>query len=121
MGYENVKESILKGYRYYRDHLFRSDRTPLHFSVQKYNKLRKYEMYDYAEGISLGCLLAETVDGALDFSTDLARDLINRFQLKDGHFVTRVTSLGTRNTVPYHRWPQSQLFYALTNLLKKTK
>lgn len=118
-GNDAVKASILKGYKYYRDHLFRSDNTPLHFSVQKYNKLRKYEMYDYAEGISLGCQLSETVDGALDFAKQLTGDLIKRFQLKDGHFITRVTSFGTRNKVPYHRWPQSQLFYALTNLLKK--
>lgn len=74
-------------------------------------------MYDYAEGIALGPLLNPDIEGALDFSLQLALHLIDAFQLKKGYFVTRVTTLGTRNKVPYLRWPQAQLFYALTSLL----
>jgi hypothetical protein len=118
---EELLNSIKKGYEYYRTYLFRPDNTPLHFSEMKYNKLRKYEMYDYAEGITLGCLVKESIPGSLDFSKILASDLINRFQLKDGHFVTRVSSLGNRNTIPYHRWPQAQLFESLTSLLMLLK
>lgn len=74
-------------------------------------------MYDYAEGIALGPLLNPDIDGALDFSLQLAQHLIDTFQLKKGYFVTRVTTLNTRNKVPYLRWPQAQLFNALTGLL----
>jgi hypothetical protein len=81
------------------------------------HKFRKIEMYDYAEGIALGPLLNPDIEGALDFSLQLALHLIDAFQLKKGYFVTRVTTLGTRNKVPYLRWPQAQLFYALTSLL----
>jgi len=118
---QDVLEAIQRGYAFYRKHLFRSDNTPIHFAVQKLNKLRKYEMYDYAEGIYLGCLLDEVIPGALDFSKILANDLIARFQLKDGHFLTRVNSFGMKHKVAYHRWPQSQLIYALTHLMKKMK
>jgi hypothetical protein len=76
-------------------------------------------MYDYAEGILLGCLLDAHIPGSLDFSKTLTMDLIKRFQLKDGHFVTRVTSFNNSNTIPYHRWPQAQLFNSLTEILKK--
>ncbi len=117
---EKVLEAIKKGYAFYRDKLFRPDRTPIHFAVQKHNKLRKYEMYDYAEGINLGCFLHDIIPGALEFSGKLAFDLITRFQLKDGHFLTRVNSFGMKHKVAYHRWPQGQLFDALTHLLSIT-
>jgi len=113
---ERVLDAVKRGYDYYREHLFRGDNTPIHFSKVKSPKFRKIEMYDYAEGISLGALLKPAIEGAFDFSLQLAQQLIDMFQLKDGHFVTRVTTLGTRNKVPYLRWPQAQLFYALTLL-----
>lgn len=116
-----IRDAAVRGYAYYRERLFRKDNTPLHLSEIKNNKFRKYEMYDYAEGISLGTGLEEFIPGALDFSSLLANDLITRFQLNDGHFVTRVNSLGFSNRIPYHRWPQSQLFHALTKLLGKVK
>ncbi len=108
---------IKRGYYYYRKNLFREDGTPLHFSKIQYNKLRKYEMYDYAEGIKLGVLLKDEIEGAYDFAEKFVTDLITRFQLQDGHFVTRVTSFGGVHKVPYLRWPQAQLFCALTEYL----
>lgn len=110
-------EAIKKGYDYYRKELFREDNTPIHFSKIQYNKLRKYEMYDYAEGIKLGALLKDEFDGAFEFSEILVNDLIERFQLKKGHFATRVTSFGNVHKVPYLRWPQAQLFCSLTEYL----
>lgn len=119
-----ILAAIKKGYTYYREHLFRKDLTPIHFAKASHSKFRKIEMYDYAEGISLGVLLEKEVPGALAFSCHLARHLLDFFQLSDGHFVTRVTTLNTRNTTVYLRWPQAQLFYSLTtlvNALKKEK
>ena len=116
---EKILLAIKKGYQYYRTNLFYNNGRPKHFSKAKYAKLRKYEMYDYAEGITLGILLKNEFDEAYEKSLDLAEDLINNFQTKRGHFITRVTSLGTVHKVPYLRWPQAQLFYALTSLLKE--
>jgi hypothetical protein len=112
-----ILQSIRKGYKYYRRFLFRSDNTPIHFARARYPKFRKIEMYDYAEGISLGVLLKNDVKGALTFAEQLAEDLINKFQLDEGYFITRISTFGTRNKIPYLRWPQAQIFYALTNLL----
>lgn len=114
---EKILKAVKKGYDYYRGFLFRRDHTPIHFSKITNPKFRKIEMYDYAEGISLGALLEPEIEGAFDFSLQLTRHLIDIFQLKNGRFVTRVTTLGTRNKIPYLRWPQAQLFYALTTLL----
>ena len=113
---ERILKAVKKGYEYYRRFLSRKDLTPIHLKSINH-KFRKIEMYDYAEGIALGPLLNPDIDGALDFSLQLAQHLIETFQLKKGYFVTRVTTLNTRNKVPYLRWPQAQLFNALTTLL----
>lgn len=118
---ESLLIAIEKGYQYYRDHLFRADGTPLHFSDAKYIKFRKYEMYDYAEGIKLGALMKNYICDSFDFSAKLADELINRFQLNEGYFITRVTSFNQKQKIPYHRWPQAQLFCSLTELLLSMK
>lgn len=115
---EKTLKSIRRGYKYYRENLFFKNGRPKHFSKAKYAKLRRYEMYDYAEGIKLGILLKDIIPGALKKSVYLANDLIENFQTKKGYFITRVTSIGTKHRVPYLRWPQAQLFCSLTELLK---
>lgn len=117
---EKILNAVKKGYQYYRENLFYDNGRPKHFAVAKYAKLRKYEMYDYAEGIKLGVLLKDEFPEAFEKSKELAEDLVNNFQTRKGYFVTRVTSFNTRHTVPYLRWPQAQLIYSLTNLIKET-
>jgi len=114
---QKILNAIKKGYDYYKDNLFYENGRPKHFSKPKYLKMRKYEMYDYAEGIKLGVLLNKDIPGSLEKSIFLANDLITNFQTKKGYFITRVTSLGTKHRVPYLRWPQAQLFYSLSLLL----
>lgn len=114
---DKVLHSVKKGYEYYRKFLFRDDNTPIHFARIRYPKFRKIEMYDYAEGISLGVLLKDDIDGSLEFAQLMAEDLIDEFQLNEGYFVTRVSTLGTKNKIPYLRWPQAQIFYAFSNFL----
>ena len=116
---QRILDSVKKGYKYYIENLFFKDGRPKHFSIAKYAKLRKYEMYDYAEGIKLGVLLKNDIPEAFTKSKELAMDLVQNFQTKQGFFLTRVTSFGTKHKVPYLRWPQAQLFYSLTNLLKE--
>ncbi len=116
---KDISEAIHKGYDYYRINLINSDFTPKHFSIQKHNKLRKYEMYDFAEGIKVGVMLKDEIEGSFELAEKLAGFLIRKHQLRDGHFVTRVTSLNTRHKMPFHRWPQSQIFNALSAMLLK--
>ncbi len=111
---ENLRKAIGNGYRYYRENLFYSDGTPKPYSMLGRFAGAKIEMYDYAEGISLGVLLHNEFSDAVAVANRLVKDLIIRFQLPDGHFVTRVNVLSARNKTPYLRWPQAQLFHALT-------
>lgn len=115
---QKLLDAIKKGYTYYLKNLFYSYGRPKHFSKAKYAKLRKYEVYDYAEGITLGVLLKDEIPEAFEKALFLAQDLIKNFQTNGGYFITRVTSFGTKHRVPYLRWPQAQIFNALTELKK---
>jgi hypothetical protein len=62
-------------------------------------------------------LLRDFIPGARTVAEKLATVLCEKYQLSDGHFVTRVYRGGFKHTFPFLRWPQAQLFYSLTNLL----
>ena len=113
-----VTRAIAKGYEYYRRELFDAEGLPKSFTIQPRTQLVKLEMYNFAEAITLGALLKESIPAAFTHAQQLAARLIANHQLADGHFTTRVYRGGWRHTFPFVRWPQSQIFYALTNLLR---
>ena len=112
-----VHDAIIKGYNFYRKNLFTNNDIPKPFAVSTRIQLVQTEIYDYAEGISLGVLLKDEIPEAFELAKKLAQDVYLYFQIYDGHFVTRIYRGGLRNTVPYIRWPQAQMFLALTMLL----
>jgi hypothetical protein len=111
-----ITEAIKKGYAYYRKELFYADGLPKAFAKQPRTQIVKLEMYNFAEAITLGALLRDSIPEAFAHAQELATILRERHQLADGHFVTRVFRGGFRHTFPFLRWPQAQLFYSLTNL-----
>jgi len=114
-----LRDAIIKGYDFYRKNLFVNNDIPKPYALLRRIQLVQIEMYDYAEGISLGVLLKDEIPGAFELAKKLARDVHLYYQLPDGHFITRVNWGGLRNAVPYLRWPQAQMFFALTTLLSK--
>lgn len=116
---EEVRRAINKGYIYYRVNLFTTDGVPKPFARVGRIQSVKVEMYDYAEAINLGVLLRHEFPDAFSLSVKLSKDVCNKYQLPEGYFVTRVNKGGICNKIPYLRWPQAQMFYALTCLLKE--
>ena len=112
-----VAEAIRKGYAYYREKLFRADGLPRAFALEPRTQIVTLEMYNFAEAITLGALLRDFIPDAFTKAQKLATVLCEKYQLADGHFVTRVYRGGFKHTFPFLRWPQAQLFYSLTNLL----
>jgi hypothetical protein len=112
-----VEDAIRKGYGYYRKALFRADGLPKAFALEPRTQIVTLEMYNFAEAITLGALLRDFIPDAFAMAQKLATVLCEKYQLPDGHFVTRVYRGGFRHTFPFLRWPQAQLFYSLTNLL----
>jgi len=112
-----VRHSIQRGYEYYRKNLIDSAGNPKTYAVAHRTEIVQAEMYNFAEGITLGTLLRDDIPEAFAIADELASRLVRQFQLPAGHFVTRIYRGGIKHSVPYLRWPQSQLFLALTNLL----
>jgi hypothetical protein len=112
-----VAAALRKGFDYYRRDLFGENGLPKGFAIQPRTQIVKLEMYNFAEAITLGALLHREIPQALSMAQNLATALCEKYQLADGHFVTRVYRGGFRHTFPFLRWPQAQLFYSMTNLL----
>jgi hypothetical protein len=112
LGDEELRVAIGRGYAFYKSHLLDDRGLPVPFARTQRLTLQRRELYDYAEGINLGLLLTDTDRDASAIAMALLAEVLDRWVLDDGHFVTRETVFG-RNTVPYHRWAQAQTFRAL--------
>jgi hypothetical protein len=116
-----VDAAIKKGWEFYRRELFDAEGLPKSFAIEPRTQIVKLEMYNFAEAITLGALLKDFIPDAFTLAQNLAATLCSRYQLPQGYFVTRVFKQGFKHTFPFLRWPQAQLFYALTNLLQASK
>ena len=116
-----VREAVKAGYAYYRKHLFCKNGLPKSFSVEPRRQVTRLELYNVAEAITLGVLLRDEIPGAYEVALDLGLRVGREFQLPDGHFVTRIYWGGLRHKMPFLRWPQAQMFYALSKLLRSEK
>jgi hypothetical protein len=114
---DEVARAVRRGYEWYRRSLFDSEDNPRSFTIAPRLQIVRIEMYNVAEAISLGALLRHDIPEALDLADALAARFLKRCQLRAGHWITRIYIGGFRHRVPFLRWPQSQLFFALTNLL----
>ncbi len=121
LGPARVREALKAGYAYYREHLFCKNGLPKSFSVEPRRQVTRLELYSVAEAITLGVLFRDEIPTAYDVALDLGLRVGREFQLPDGHFVTRIYLGGLRHKMPFLRWPQAQMFYALSNLLLSEK
>ncbi len=112
-----VEQAIHRGYAYYRRELFDTDGMPKSFAIEPRTQIARLELYNVAEAIALGVLLQQEIPDAFEVAVQLASQVGQHYQLRDGHFVTRVYVGGLKHTLPFIRWSQAQLFYALTTLL----
>lgn len=117
----DVQQAVERGYKWYREALFDEQDNPKSFALAPRLQIVRLEMYNVAEAITLGVLLRNEIPQAFALSKTLATRLVRCYQLPAGHWVTRIYLGGVRHTVPFLRWPQSQLFLALTNLLVATE
>jgi hypothetical protein len=107
-------KAIDRGVDYYVTNLFDERGLPKPFSRRPRMTVYRRELYDYAECINVGVLLAGRYP-ALDEALSRVINL-EGWQKSDGSFRSRQLLLGWDNT-PMHRWAQSQLFRSLCFLL----
>lgn len=111
-----VDRAIERGLTFYHSALFDAEGMPKPYAAGKKAGIVKIEMYDVAEAISLGVLMRGSFPANYGKAVRLARRL-NDYQHAKGFFATRVYSWGPQYS-PYVRWPQAQLFYSLTEVMK---
>lgn len=114
---ERITGAIQKGFTFYKNNLLDASFLPLPFAKLPRVNIVRRELYDYAEAISLADNLKDIDDDAPKILKKILTEVTGKYQKKDGSFVTRVGIFGIKNKIPYIRWPQAQLFYALTNCL----
>jgi hypothetical protein len=112
-----VAGAVRRGYEWYRRSLFDSEDNPRSFTIAPRLQIVRIEMYNVAEAISLGTLIRTDIPEAFALADTLAARFVRRCQLQAGHWLTRIYLGGIGHRAPFLRWPQSQLFLALTNLL----
>ena len=114
---DTIDQSIRRGYTYYRRSLFDANDNPKSFAIEPRTQIVQLDLYNLAEAIQLGALVKEDISEAFALACKLACRLTEKYQLSDGHFVTRVYIGGRKHKFPYIRWAQAQIFYSLTSLL----
>lgn len=117
---EEIRQAVRRGYEWYRTALFDDEDNPKSYAIAPRVEIVRTEMYNVAEAISLGVLIGSEFPDAAVLAERQTEKLTRNYGLSSGHWVTRVYIGGIRHTLPYLRWPQSQLFLALTNFLMAT-
>ena len=107
-------KAIERGVSYYLKNLFDDERLPEPFSRRPRLTVYRRELYDYAECINLGVLLAGRFQSLDEILSRVIA--LNGWKKPDGSFRSRQLFLGWDNT-PMHRWAQAQLFRSLCFLL----
>jgi len=109
-----IARAIHSGLEYYCNHLIDKHGLPVPFSVKPRLVLYKYDVYDFAECISLFTLTGsrrKQLAGIVQFAE-------RKFQQKEGWFLFRLFSFWKSKGVPYIRSANSAMFLALTELIK---
>jgi hypothetical protein len=115
-GDHRCHEAIEKGVRYYLEHLFDADGLPQPFSKAPRLTVYKRELYDCAECINLGMLLAGRFRELDEAVERVVEEIVGRWQQRSGAFRSRKLLLGYDN-VPMHRWGGSEMFRSLSLVL----
>jgi hypothetical protein len=111
-GDDRCRAAIDRGLEYYVRHLFDEQGLPVPFAEAPRLTVYRRELYDYAECLNLGGLLHGRSPALAARAERALKDVLERWARPDGSFHSRELLLGW-DTVPMHRWGQSQLFRIL--------
>jgi len=110
--------AIERGVHFYVKNLFDLHSLPLPFSRRPRVTVYRRELYDYAECINLCVLLFGRSPQSDRTLSTVVTDLLARWQKADGSFKARELMVGW-DSVPMHRWAQSQVFRSLCFVLSR--
>lgn len=106
------RQSLEKGYEYYKNTFWEDDRCPRYYHSKKY----PIDLHCSAQGIITFLEFREYDNEAVDMAKQIANWAIeNMWDDKNGYFYFQKMKLYT-NKIPYIRWPNAWMFLALTRL-----
>jgi hypothetical protein len=114
------RNAIERGVGYFVKNLVDANGLPLPFSKRPRLTVYKRELYDYAECINLATLLLGQFDDLDRILSVVVGDVFARWQMPNGSFRARELLIGW-DSVPMHRWAESQMFRSLCFLLSRLK
>jgi hypothetical protein len=117
-GSSECHNAIERGVRYYVQNLVDGTGLPVPFSKRPRMTVYRRELYDYAECVNLGILLAGRFPEMDRITSNVVAEVLGRWRKRDGSFRARQLLMGWDN-VPMHRWAQSQMFRSLSFLLSR--
>jgi len=107
----DYSKALVKGAQYYRKNQFLEDGT-CHW---RYPRFWPIDIHNQAQGIITFTKLSDYEPKYLEFAQIIASWTINNMQSENGYFYYQKWPL-IKNKIPYMRWSQSWMLYALTEL-----
>jgi hypothetical protein len=117
-GHATCLEALSRGLRYYLENLFDEDGLPKPFSKAPRLTVYQSELYDYAECINLCLLLRDRFPWLQTTLETVMEGILKDWIKPNGSFRSRRLHLGW-DSVPMHRWGQSQIFRSLAFYLRE--
>jgi hypothetical protein len=119
-GYEGCDGALTRGVEYYLKNLFDKDGLPKPFSKAPRLTVYKRELYDCAECINLCLLLRDRFPQLEVTLKTVLKGVLKDWIKSDGSFRSRRLHFGW-DSVPMHRWGQSQMFRSLAFYLREAR
>ena len=114
-GDQTHRDSILRGYRYWKDTFFLEDGTPRYYDF----KTIPLDIQCSAQAIDTLVLFNDLDTGSLDLAQKVANWTIENMQDRSGYFYFRKYSNGIINKTPTLHWGQATMMCALGGLYRK--
>jgi hypothetical protein len=118
-GRDDCLKALSKAVKYYLDNLFDEEGLPKPFSKAPRLTVYKRELYDCAECINLCLLLRDRFPALEETLQKVVAHILEKWVKRDGSFRSRELYLGW-DSVPMHRWGQSQMFRTLAFYLRES-
>jgi len=111
IGNLSFHENLMNGYEFYKKELFTKEGYPKYY----HNSFYPIDIHSCAVSI-----LVFLEFGDIERAEKVLNWTIEKMWNKEGYFNYQITRF-YKNTIPYMRWSQAWMFYAMTAYLSKTK
>ncbi len=113
-GDQDFKDSLERGYRFFKDHFFEESGRPKYY----HNRAYPIDIQCASQAIDTLTMFSDQDDSALELAQKVAKWTIDNMQDRTGYFYYRILPL-KKVKIPMIHWGQGTMYKALSNLLLK--